>query len=148
MVEASKRLSTVERAFRSREDRGPPGPSAVHRPAERGRAHVLVFLLAHYVEWHMRKALAPLLFDDDDPAGARDSIVAPAQSSPGAADTAHSKRNAADDPVHRFRTLLGDLAAITRNTVKPRLAGKESVEVVTRPTPLQAKALAWLGGHP
>jgi hypothetical protein len=41
-------------------------------------------MLTYYVEWHMRQALAPPLFDDDDPAAAeaaRSSVVAPAQHS-------------------------------------------------------------------
>jgi hypothetical protein len=43
-------------------------------------AHILLGMLAYYVEWHMRQALAPLLFDDDDRAAAeaaRGSVVAP-----------------------------------------------------------------------
>ena len=35
-----------------------------HRLADRGRTHVSLCLLASYVEWHMRRAWAPPLFDD------------------------------------------------------------------------------------
>ncbi len=46
---------------------------------------------------------------------------------------------------HSFRTLIDDLATITRNTVAPRLAGAEPFQVTTRPTPLQRRAFKLLG---
>ena len=58
---------------------------------------------------------------------------------------ARSKRTADGAPVHSLRTLLNDLATVTRNTVAPRLPGTEPFEVITRPTPLQDKALKLLG---
>ena len=119
-----------------------------HRSAERVRAHVLLCMLAYYVEWHMRQCLAPLLFDDEDPAGAeaaRASVVAPAQVSEAAQRKARRKRSDDGDPVHSFRTLLDDLATLTRNTVAPRLPGAEPFELLARPTPLQDKALKLLG---
>ena len=79
-VRAYKRLSAVERAFRSLKSVDLKVRPVFHRTAERVRAHVLLCMLAYYVEWHMRRRLAPLLFDDEDPAGAeaqRTSVVAP-----------------------------------------------------------------------
>ncbi len=61
---------------------------------------------------------------------------------------AGSKRNADGDPVHNFRTLIDDLAILTRNTVAPRLAGAESFQLTSRPTPVQKKALDLLGVKP
>ena len=84
-VRAYKRLAAVERAFRSLKTVDLNVCSIHHRLPDRVRAHVFLRLLAYYVEWHMRQALAPLLFDDDDKAAAellRPSIVAPAQRSP------------------------------------------------------------------
>ena len=79
-----------------------------HRNTERVRAHVLLCMLAYYVEWHMRSELAPVLFDDHDPEAGeqqRSSVVRPAQRSPAAQQKAASKR--ADDlPVHGFRSLI------------------------------------------
>ncbi|MEE9255042.1 MAG: IS1634 family transposase, partial [Pseudomonadales bacterium] len=118
-----------------------------HHLAERVRAHVFLCMLAYYVEWHMRKALAPLLFDDTDPAGAaaeRASIVAPAQPSPSARRKAQSKRTAEGLPVHSFQTLLSDLATITKNCIQPKLPGAKPFEQITRPTALQQKALKLL----
>ena len=148
-VRAYKRLSTVERAFRSLKTVDLKVRPVFHRSAERVRAHVLLCMLAYYVEWHMRQRLSPMLFDDEDREGAeaaRTSIVAPAQVSETAQAKACSKRTADGGPVHSFRTLLNDLATVTRrNTVAPRLPGTEPFEVITRPTPLQDKALKLLG---
>src|SRR5216683_1735486 len=81
-VRAYKRLAAVERAFRSLKSVDLKVRPIHHRLEQRVRAHVLLCMLAYYVEWHMRQALAPMLFDDDDPAAAeagRRSVVAPAQ---------------------------------------------------------------------
>ena len=147
-VRAYKRLSTVERAFRSLKTVDLKVRPVFHRSAERVRAHVVLCMLAYYVEWHMRQQLRPMLFDDEDREGAeavRTSIVAPAQVSETAQAKARSKRTADGAPVHSLRTLLNDLATVTRNTVAPRLPGTEPFEVITRPTPLQHKALKLLG---
>jgi len=147
-VRAYKRLSTVERAFRSLKTVDLKVRPVFHRTPERVRAHVLLCMLAYYVEWHMRARLAPMLFDDEDrEAGeaVRASIVAPARSSDTAQAKARTKRTAEGDPVHSFRTLLDTLATITRNTVVPRLPGAEPFEVITRPTPIQDQAFTHLG---
>src|SRR6201988_4697146 len=84
-VRAYKSLANVERAFRSLKTVDLEIRPIHHRLVHRVRAHVLLCMLAYYVEWHMRQALAPMLFDDDDPAAgeaARRSPVTPAQRSP------------------------------------------------------------------
>ena len=147
-VRAYKRLSAVERAFRSLKTVDLKVRPVFHHAANRVRAHVLLCMLAYYVEWHLRERLKPLLFDDDDPAAgeaARASIVAPAQVSEAAKEKARRKRTANGHPVHSFRTLLGDLATIARNRVVPRLPGAEPFEVLTRPTALQREAFKLLG---
>ena len=147
-VRAYKRLSAVERAFRSLKSVDLKVRPVFHRTAERVRAHVLLCMLAYYVEWHMRKRLAPLLFDDEDPAGAeagRTSVVAPARVSESARRKARRKRNDAGRSVHSFRTLLKDLATVTKNRVAPRLPGAEPFDVLTRPTELQREAFRLLG---
>ena len=147
-VRAYKRLSTVERAFRSLKSVDLKVRPVFHRTAERVRAHVLVCMLAYYVEWHMRRRLAPLLFDDEDRAGAdaaRTSVVAPARVSESARRKARRKRTDDGRPVHSLRTLLGDLATIAKNRVVPRLPGAEPFELLTRPTELQREAFRLLG---
>ena len=147
-VRAYKRLSTVERAFRSLKSVDLKVRPVFHRTAERVRAHVLVCMLAYYVEWHMRRRLAPLLFDDEDRVGAgaaRTSVVAPARVSESARRKARRKHTDDGRPVHSFRTLLGDLATVTKNRVAPRLPGAEPFELLTRPTELQREAFRLLG---
>ena len=149
-VRAYKRLSAVEHAFRSLKTVDLKVRPIFHRTAERVRAHVLLCMLAYYVEWHMRARLGPLLFDDHDPGSAqaaRPSIVAPAQVSEAAKAKTRSKRTAAGQPVHSFRTLLGDLATIVKNRVVPQVPGAEPFEVLTRPTALQREAFRLLGVH-
>ena len=142
-VRAYKRLSSVERALRSLKSVELKVRPVFHRTAERVRAHVLVCRLAYYVEWHMRRRWAALLFDDEDPAGAeaaRAGIVAPAKVSESARRKAERKRTDDGTPVHSFRPLLADLATLTRNTVAPHLPGAEPFELLARPTPLQDQA--------
>jgi len=82
------------------------------------RAHVFVCMLAYYLEWHMRRRLAPMLYDDTDKQAAeaqRSSVVAKAERSPAAVTKQTTGRT--DDGLHSFRTLLADLATLTRNTL-------------------------------
>lgn len=96
----------------------------------------------------MRRALAPMLYDDTDRAAAdalRGSIVAPAQRSPAARTKQTTGRTADGLPVHSFRTLLADLATLTRNTLLTADAPDQPFTVTTRPTPIQQRAFALLG---
>jgi hypothetical protein len=147
-VRAYKDLARVERAFRSLKTIDLHIRPIYHRLADRVRAHVFLCLLAYYVEWHMRRALAPILFDEDDPAGAeaeRVSIVRPATRSPSAQAKARTQRTADGRPVHSFRTLLSDLATVTKTTIQPRIEGAPAFERLTRPSPLQQRAFDLLG---
>ncbi len=146
-VRAYKGLSTVEQAFRSFKTVDLKVRPVFHRLAKRVRAHVLLCMLAYYVEWHMRKALAPMLFDDHDKAAGenlRASVVAPAQPSPKARRKTSTKRTDDDLPVHSFQTLLADLATIAKNRIQPRLPEAKTFETITRPTPVQQRALELL----
>lgn len=120
VVESYKSLSQVEQAFRSFKTVDLKLRPIFHHRADRVRAHALLCMLAYYVEWHMRQALAPLLFDDHDPKGAaaaRTSVVAPAERSPAARAKATTKRTEDGFPVHSFQTLLEDLKTATKNRV-------------------------------
>ena len=147
-VESYKGLSVVERAFRCLKTVDLKVRPIHHHLAERVRSHVFLCLLAYYVEWHMRRALAPLLFDDDDRDAARAerrSIVAPAERSARAHRKATTKRTDDGAPVHSFQTLLHDLATVAKNRVQPKVASAPAFEVITRPTALQQRAFDLLG---
>jgi transposase len=143
-VRAYKALSAVERAFRSYKTVDLRVRPIYHYLANRVRAHVWLCMLAYYVEWHMRQALAPLLFDDEDAEAAearRPSVVAPAQPSPKARRKASRQRTDEGEPVHSFQTLLADLATIVKNRIAPKIAGAQPFDQMTRPTPLQQRVL-------
>ena len=102
-VKAYKGLAVVERAFRCCKTVDLKVRPIYHYNAERVRAHIFLCMLAYYVEWHMRKALAPILFDDDDTDGAqakRSSIVSPATSSDSAQAKASTKKSPDGLPCH------------------------------------------------
>ena len=139
-----KSLSNVERAFRSIKSVDLKVRPIHHHLANRVRAHVFLCVLAYYVEWHMRRALAPILFDDHDRTTAqaqRDSIVAPATRSPKALQKIHSKQTEDGTPVHSFQTLIADLATIAKNTV---VLNNKTMQILTRPTSLQLRAFELL----
>ena len=149
-VRAYKDLAKVERAFRSLKTVDLKVRPIHHRRADRVRAHVLLCMLAYYVEWHMRQALKPLLFDDHDPAAAeqqRASVVQKAKRSPAARAKAARKRTADDLPVHSFRTLLADLGTLTANTMRV-VDGDATFTMLTKPTPGQQRSVELLGVSP
>ncbi len=149
-VRAYKNLSVVERAFKSFKTLDLNVRPIHHRLANRVRSHVFICMLAYYVEWHMRKSLAPVLFDDDDKPTAdalRSSIVAPAKRSTRAQRKASTKKTDDNMPVHSFQTLLKDLATITKNRIKPKMEEAIPFEQITQPTSLQQKILHLLEVH-
>ena len=129
----------MERAFWSLKTVDLKVHPVFHYTASRVRVHVLLCMLAYYVEWHMRRDLAPLLFDDDD----RNAAEAAHRSNVAQAK-ARDEHNASGDPAHCFRTLLAYLATITLNACQPRLPDAQPFEAVTRPIPPQANALQLL----
>jgi len=105
-------------------------------------------MLAYYVEWHMRRKLAPMLFDDEDKEAAlasRPSPVAKAPRSDNAKAKAASKITDEGRPVHSFRTLMADLGALCLNEVVAAANPNYALTMATRPTALQQKALELLG---
>jgi transposase len=146
-VRGYKSLSLVEQAFRFMKTVDLHVRPVFHWSADRVRAHVLLCMLAYYVEWHMREKLAPMLFEDADKEAAeaaRSSIVAKAQRSPEAINKQTTGLTADGLPVHSFRTLLTDLASLTRNAVVTAVTPDYPLTVLTRPTPLQRKAFELL----
>jgi hypothetical protein len=150
-VRAYKDLSKVERAFRSIKTVDLKIRPIYHRLEDRVRAHVFLCMLAYYVEWHMRQKLQTILFDDDDKTSAeslRSSIVAPAPRSARAQRKDKTKRTEEGLPVHSFRTLLADLATLSKNRVQTEGATPCEFYVLTQPTDLQRHVFELLGVAP
>jgi len=149
-VRAYKDLALVERAFRCLKGVDLRVRPVGHRREQRVRAHVLLCMLAYYVEWHMRRALAPLLFSEEHKEAAealRTSVVAPVRRSPSAQRKASRKRTDEGHPLHSFRGLLQNLGTIVRNTMRTTSPSGHVAEfpLVTEPTPFQQEALHLLG---
>ena len=150
-VRSYKALTRVERAFRTLKTADLQVRPLHHRLADRVRAHIFLCLLAYYVEWHMREAWRPLLFADNELAErtrTRDP-VAPAEPSASAKRQKATRRAEDGTPLHSFRTLLEDLANVTRNVchAKGQEGSRQSeFELDTQPSKAQERAIELLKG--
>ena len=146
-VRAYKDLANVERAFRCLKTIDLEVRPIHHRLADRVRAHVLLCMLAYYLEWHMRQDLRPIIFEDHDKAAAlaaRPSIVAKAEHSKAAEMKATTKHTHDGLAVHSFRSLLKDLATVTRNTMAMGQSPQTTFLLYPKFTPLQERAFQLL----
>jgi transposase len=140
-----KGLEDVERFFRTLNTELDVRPIR-HRLADRVRAHVFLRMLSYYISWHMKQALAPIMFvDNDKPAAAakRANPVAAAQRSDTALAKAARKHTIDNTPVHSFTSLLADLATICANHIQPA-HDMPAFTMTTTPTPLQRRAFELL----
>jgi Transposase DDE domain len=140
-----KDLADVERFFRTLNSELDVRPIR-HRLADRVRTHMFLRMLSYYISWHMKQALAPILFQDNDkPAAAakRPDPVAPAQRSDKALAKAARKRTHDDYPAHSFTSLLADLATICAHQIQPTTDLPAFIKITT-PTPLQRRAFELL----
>jgi transposase len=139
VVRSYKQLKHVERAFRTFK-----GPELQirpihHRLEDRVRAHVLLCMLAYYLTWHLRQAWTPLLFKDESPPTQTDPVAKAVRSRP-AQRKAQTKRTTTGETAHSYKSLLAELATLTRNTI--RLPGTAaSFHKLAAPTPTQARTL-------
>jgi hypothetical protein len=139
VVETYKRLSVVERDFRMLKGDDLMVRPIFHWREDRVRAHLFLCMLAAYLRWHLEAAWAPLLFRDEAPPGRSD----------GARRTDRRHVTADGLPVHSFKTLLAELATLTRNRVVPAGADEGAAfEVLAEPTPLHARAFELIGVSP
>ena len=143
VVRSYKLLAGVERAFKTMKSIDMQVRPVHHRLADRVRAHIFLCMLAYYVRWHMERAWASLLFKDEDKPLAKD-VVAPARRSAAALAKASSQRLPDQMPVHSFRSLLNELATLTKNTVRVPTS-QHTFEKLANPTALQARALQLIG---
>ena len=146
-VRSYKSLAEVERAFRCLKGIDLLVRPIRHRTEERVPAHIFLCMLAYYVEWHLRRAWAPLLFEDEErweERKRRDPIL-PAKPSDSAQRKKRSQETADGLPVHSFETLMEDLASRARVTyaLKPQKAAENTnlkFQQVPEPTSVQARA--------
>jgi len=139
-----KALANVERAFRSLKTVDLTVRPIHHRTADRVRAHILLCMLAYYVEWHMREAWRELMFADvEQAAKATRDPVAPAKRSTPALKKAASHTVDDGTPAHSFATLMAELGSIVRNTCRTPACGPDapSFEIITTANPTQRHAL-------
>jgi len=146
-VRSYKSLAEVERAFRCLKGIDLLVRPIRHRSEDRVPAHIFLCVLAYYVEWHLRRAWAPLLFEDEErweERERRDPIL-PAKPSDSAERKKRSHQTADGLPVHSFESLLRELASRARVTyaLKPQKAEEKTnltFRQVPEPTPVQARA--------
>jgi hypothetical protein len=146
-----KSLAQVERAFRTLKGMDLLIRPIHHRTENRVPAHIFLCLLAYYVEWHLRRAWAPLLFEDEqlpEHRRQRDPIL-PARSSLAAQKKKITRQTEDGFPVHSFATLLAELASRARVTYRLKSdAAAPSLQQTPEPTPLQAKAYKLIESFP
>ena len=119
-----------------------------HRTEEHVRAHIFLCMLAYYVEFHMRKALAPLLFEDeelDEQRKTRDPIK-PAKLSDSAKDKKKTRFTTDGFEVHSFQSLIAELSTRCRNRcrIKSDPDGPK-FDQLTELTPIQKRTFELLG---
>jgi len=146
-VRAYKSLGQVEQAFRCLKGLDLRIRPIHHHTEDRVIAHVFICLLAYYVEWHMRKALSPLLFQDDELVQTRwtRDPVAPARPSPSVKKKKQSKQTPEGFPVQSFHSLMRDMATRCKNTCRlGEGAAAARFTKLTELTPLQKEAFGLL----
>jgi transposase len=148
-VRSYKALSQVERAFRCLKGIFDILVRPIrHRTKDRVPAHFFLCLLAYYVEWHMRRALAPILFEDEElleDRKRRDPIL-PAKPSESAKRKKATHQTVDGLPIHSFETLMAELA--TRGRVTYKLKSKDlylTFQQTPDLTPIQVRAHELLG---
>jgi transposase len=139
VVRSYKGLEQAERAFKTFK-----GPELQIRPIHhhlehRVRAHIFLCMLAYYLTWHLKRAWAPLLFKDEQPPTSTDPVAKAARSA-AAQRKAQTKRTTTGETCHSYKSLLSELATLTRNTI--RLGHTDAtLQKLAHPTRLQAHAL-------
>ena len=143
LVRSYKLLAGVERAFKTMKSVNLQVRPVHHRLADRVRAHIFICMLAYYVRWHLEHGWAPLLFRDEAKPTSAD-VVAPARRSAAALAKASTQRLPDGTQVRSFRSLLAELATLTKNTVRVPNSSA-TFDKLANPTTRQERALQLLG---
>ena len=150
-VRSYKSLAQVERAFRCLKGIDVRIRPIFHHTEDHVRAHIFLCMLAYYVDWHMRRALAPLLFHDEALPEDRKTRepVAPATASASVVQKKHQRQTADGLPIHSFDTLLMALSTRCRNHCHSKAdPNTKDFTLTTEPSPLQRRAFELLGIKP
>lgn len=142
-----KRLADVEQAFRSLKSADLRVRPIHHRAENRVRAHLLLCMLAYYVQWHLKRAWESLLFEEEDMQTIRRQRppVGPAEPSPKVQAKKSTHQTAGGLPVQSFATLLRELGRRCRNTcLLVSDPSGSTFEQLTEMTPLQSEAFRLL----
>jgi len=147
-VRQYKNLSRVERIYRTVKGLDILIRPIRHRTEVHVRAHIFLCMLAYYVEWHMRSALAPLLFEDEELDELRRTRDPVAKAKP--SESAKKKKStlATEEgfQVHSFDTLLKALSTMCKNYCNIKDGGPSTTFVqYTEPNALQQRAYELLG---
>jgi len=140
VITAYKNLAHVERDFRIIKVDDLDLRPIFHYLSERVRSHVFLCMLAAYIIWHLRKALAPLTYTDEHIPYRTDPVSA-AQRSPSAKKKDAHRQTPDRLPVQSFQDLLAHIATLNRETIN--FAGQR-IEKITNPTPTQRRAFELL----
>jgi hypothetical protein len=138
-----KSLSQVERAFRTMKGMDIRIRPIRHFTEDHVRAHLFLCMLAYYVEWHLRRALGGLLYDDTDldlERWVRDPVQ-PAKGSRSAAEKKQTGEAVDGFEVHSFETMVVELATRCRHTCSTPGSQGLTFTMETEPTPWQTKVM-------
>jgi transposase len=147
-VRTYKSLSQVERMFRCLKGLDLLVRPIRHRSEKRVPAHIFLCMLAYYVEWHMRQALAPILFEDEklEKDRKRRDPVLPAKPSESVKMKKRTHLTPDGLPVHDFESLMAELATCGKVTYKLKSTAIDlTFEQQPNLTPIQSRAYELLG---
>lgn len=151
VVQSYKDLARVERAFRCLKTVDLDIRPIRHWASDRVKSHIFLCMLAYHIEWHLRKALAPLLFHDTDIAKARTARASPVEKtkpSEIAKAKKASKLNEDGLPVMAFKDLIAHLGTMARNSVTTPLQKGHAFTMHTQMTSIQVEAFKLLDIDP
>ena len=150
-VRTYKGLADVERWFRTLKGLDIRVRPIRHREERRVRAHLFVCLLAGYLEWRLRRAWAPLLFDDEtlaDDRRTRDP-VAPAKPTARARRKKASRAPTTDSPFTASIPCSANSRPGVATTCRvPADPSAPSLSLLTEPTPTQRRAARLIESFP
>ncbi|WP_434616395.1 IS1634 family transposase [Arthrobacter sp. A5] len=144
-VRVYKALANVEKIFKTLKSRDLQIRPVYHHTEERTRAHVFLCMLAGHLTWHLREALNPLTYTDEN-RPVPEEPVASVHRSIAAQTKAHTQKLADGTPARSYQGLLTHLATRTRNTMNI-IGTTGTFELLAVPTPIQHQAAILIQDH-